>query len=73
RLAAGERLVLATDGVGESKDEHGVEFGMERIIGSLRESRDAEGDVARLVKAVNAFAHGVRHDDLTVLSLARDG
>jgi hypothetical protein len=46
---------------------------MERIIGSLRESRDAEGDVARLVKAVNAFAHGVRHDDLTVLSLARDG
>ncbi len=71
QLGAGERLVLATDGVGESKDEHGVEFGMDRILGALRDSRGAEDDVARMVKAVNAFAHGVRHDDLTVLSIAR--
>jgi len=73
RLGTGERLVLATDGVGESKDEHGVEFGVERILGALRESRDAEGDVASLVQAANAFARGVRHDDLTVLSIARGG
>ena len=72
QLAAGERLVLATDGLGESANPEGVQFGAERIVEALRASSEAARDVAGLLAAVDAFAGGVRNDDLTVLSLSRD-
>ena len=73
QLGPGERLVLATDGVRESKARDGSEFGVARILDALRGSPDAVSDLARLVEAVNRFAGTVRHDDLTILSLSRDG
>jgi len=71
RLAAGERLVLATDGVRESTNAAGEQFGTDRVLEALRGSRSAEDDLARLRAAVEAFSGGVRHDDRTILSIER--
>ena len=71
RLGTGERLVLATDGVRESKGAADEEFGAERILDALRGSRSADDDLARLRAAVDAFTGGVRHDDRTILSIER--
>jgi len=71
RLGAGERLVLATDGVRESKNAADEEFGTDRILEALRGSRSADDDLARLRTAVDAFTGGVRHDDRTILSIER--
>lgn len=73
KLEVGERLVLATDGLGESANADGVQFGMERVVDALRGSASVAQDLERLLGAVAAFAGGARHDDLTILSLARNG
>lgn len=71
RLAVGERLVITTDGVRESRNASGVEFGPERICSVLATSDGPESDVRLLLEALRQFNGGVLHDDLTILSVAR--
>ena len=71
QLAAGERLVLVTDGVRESKSAAGEEFGVARVLEALRGEGGVGDDVARLHDSVHRFAAGVREDDLTILSVGR--
>jgi phosphoserine phosphatase RsbU/P len=70
RLAPGDRLVLATDGVLEATAASGEEFGEDRLCGLVR---SRPGEVARLPQTILdealAFAQGVLHDDATVLVL----
>jgi len=72
QLAIGERLVITTDGVRESRSPAGEEFGTERIIEVLRGARSSEDDVRLLRDAVLKFSGGIVHDDLTILSLSKD-
>ena len=72
RLAAGERLVLTTDGVRESRASDGAEFGSDRVVEALRGSTGSDDDLRRIHEALMRFSKGVRHDDVTVLSLARE-
>ena len=73
-LAAGDNVVLFTDGVNESMSASNVEFGMEGVHRVLREAGNAGPRqlVERLVSAVKQHATGRDpHDDLTVVALGR--
>jgi sigma-B regulation protein RsbU (phosphoserine phosphatase) len=66
----GDRIVLMTDGVVEQPRADQEQFGMDRSLAVLRESRTPEQDVERLHQAVCAFAD-TEHlaDDTTIASL----
>jgi phosphoserine phosphatase RsbU/P len=72
RLAPGDRLVLATDGVLEATAGSGEELGEDRLCAFVS-SLSAE-DVGRLPEAILdealSFAEGTLHDDATVVVLA---
>jgi adenylate cyclase len=69
RLAAGDVLVLVTDGVTEAQDGAGRLFGRARFQGALA-ARAPEAIVMGLVEAVRAFeGDAPASDDLTVLAL----
>ena len=71
RLAPGDRLVLATDGVLEATAASGDEFGEDRLRALVRKTPG--GEVARLpetiLDAALAFADGALHDDATIVVL----
>ncbi len=76
-LAAGDALVLVSDGVTESRDAAGALYGSERLLAVLR-AATAPYDAATLVEAIRAdvaaFAAGTdAADDLTVLALVWRG
>ena len=74
RLAPGDFIALATDGVHEWENPEGEEFGLARLEAVLRRSRDrsAEGVVGGLLAAVADFCKGTRQkDDLTAVILKR--
>ncbi len=68
-LAPGDRLVLFTDGVTEALGPEGEMFGEERLAALVRDAGagSAEALVAAIVAAVESFAGGERHDDLTLV------
>jgi serine phosphatase RsbU (regulator of sigma subunit) len=74
RLAPGDFIALATDGVHEWENPEGEEFGLARLEALLRRSRDrsAEGVIGELLTAVADFCEGTRQkDDLTAVILKR--
>jgi serine phosphatase RsbU (regulator of sigma subunit) len=72
QLAAGDRLVIFSDGVSEASNVAGEEYGDARIIDALR---DTEKDpppavLARLLASVRAYASGApQSDDITAMVL----
>jgi serine phosphatase RsbU (regulator of sigma subunit) len=68
RLSPGSRLCLLTDGISESENDEGVEFGLERV----EQCAQAPDPVVHTLAAVNAFC-GAREaqDDRTILVLER--
>lgn len=72
-MAAGDLLVLFTDGLLEAPDPAGLEFGEARLIEILEGTRgdDLAGILDRVVREVKEWTrHGPQHDDVTVV-LAR--
>jgi len=70
--AAGDVLLLFTDGVSDARNRDGERFGEERVIEIARRYRtEASGAIVeRVFKAVDRFLRGVRaRDDLTVVVL----
>lgn len=78
-IQPGSRLVLYSDGVAEQPAAAEMakgkrdQFGLERVVATLKECREPQQDVDRLVAAVLAFA-GIKRgeplaDDLTVASM----
>jgi serine phosphatase RsbU (regulator of sigma subunit) len=65
----GDVFALVTDGVVETADDHGVEFGLERLERVLCEH--AESPLAEIYGAAleAATLHGAQHDDRTLLLL----
>ena len=68
-LSPGDTLALYTDGVTESFNSTGEEFGEERLIASLRQCRNLPPPalVSCLVDDVLQFSPHEQHDDITLL------
>jgi hypothetical protein len=71
-LAARDRVVLYTDGVSESWNAAGEEFGDDRIVAAARNGgwAGAEETQHRILDALDAFARGDYRDDVTTVVLA---
>jgi serine phosphatase RsbU (regulator of sigma subunit)/catechol 2,3-dioxygenase-like lactoylglutathione lyase family enzyme len=69
QLARGDVFVLYTDGVTESFDAKGDEFGEERLIESLlrRRGLSSQAAIEAIVEDVRAFSPLEQHDDITLI------
>jgi sigma-B regulation protein RsbU (phosphoserine phosphatase) len=74
QLRSGDRLLLYTDGITESRDAAGEEFGDDRLIDLVLhfESNDAAALAESVVGAAGRFSRGHFEDDLTVVSICVD-
>jgi serine phosphatase RsbU (regulator of sigma subunit)/catechol 2,3-dioxygenase-like lactoylglutathione lyase family enzyme len=74
RLRAGDTLALYTDGITESCNAEGEDFGEQRLIAALRSHREmAPQDlVSSVVDEVRKFSPHEQHDDITLI-VARCG
>jgi phosphoserine phosphatase RsbU/P len=71
-LFDGDRVVLFTDGVSESRDADGNDYGedrLERVIAANRQA-PARELIATIVDSVSSFSRGRADDDLTLVALA---
>ena len=68
-LAPGDTVVLYSDGVTEAQSADGCEFGEDRLVEvvTANPGRPATEVLARIIDAVDAFAHGTPYDDVTAL------
>lgn len=69
RLFAGDTMALYTDGVTESFNNAGEEFGEERLIAALRQNRGSSPQdlLDSIVKEVRRFSGREQHDDITLI------
>ncbi len=73
-LESGDCLVLYTDGVTEALESNGEEFGLERMIQSVRASapQGAAAIVERVNEDVRTFAGAhPQHDDITLIAIRK--
>jgi sigma-B regulation protein RsbU (phosphoserine phosphatase) len=72
QLAPGDRVVFFTDGVTESCDPSGDEFGEPRLLQLLQQHRTASASQLqeRILASVSDFTRGHLQDDATLLVLA---
>jgi len=73
-LAAGDRLVIFTDGVVEAEDSGANQFGEPRLLSGLQLGRSLPPAQALngLMTSIEAFVgHAPQHDDITCLILDR--
>ena len=76
QLSPGDKIFVYTDGVVEAQDAAKEQFGMERMLAALNESRDAapEQILKNVRGAVDEFAKDAEQfDDLTMLCLEYNG
>ena len=73
RLEAGDTLLLYTDGVTESFNEQGEEFGEPRLIDSLERHRAlaSEALLAAILEDLRRFSAREQHDDITLMVFGR--
>ncbi|MGD0696104.1 MAG: SpoIIE family protein phosphatase [Terriglobia bacterium] len=69
RLFSGDTLLLYTDGITESFNDRGEEFGEQRLIEVLRRNRELPSQplLASIVDAVREFSPHEQHDDITLI------
>jgi len=69
QLGEGDTLTLYTDGITESFNEAGEDFGERRLVEALRQSRELapEAMLASIVDQVRRFSGGEQHDDITLV------
>jgi serine phosphatase RsbU (regulator of sigma subunit) len=69
RLAAGDTLAVYTDGLTESFNGAGEEFGEERLIEALRGHHDLPSNslLNAIVEEVRRFSPHEQHDDITLI------
>ena len=68
-LFTGDTLALYTDGITESFNDAGEEFGEQRLIDALRQVSNASPKEALdlIVKEVRGFSRREQHDDITLV------
>jgi sigma-B regulation protein RsbU (phosphoserine phosphatase) len=69
RLFSGDTLALYTDGVTESFNDAGEEFGEERLVESLRRRRglSSQALIAAIVAELRQFSPYEQSDDITLI------
>jgi serine phosphatase RsbU (regulator of sigma subunit) len=69
QLSPGDILTLYTDGVTESFDESGEEFGEQRLLDTLRQHTHlpAHQLLASVIDRIQAFSSAEQHDDITLI------
>ncbi len=69
QLGEGDTLTLYTDGITESFNDAGEDFGERRLMEALRQSRelDPQAMLASVVDQVRRFSVGEQHDDITLV------
>ena len=69
QLSPGDTLALYTDGITESFNDRGEEFGERRLIEALRRHREkpSESLLESIVEAVRRFSPEEQHDDITLI------
>ncbi|MBV8892163.1 MAG: SpoIIE family protein phosphatase [Acidobacteria bacterium] len=69
QLSPGDILALYTDGITESRNDRGEEFGEERLIRALQKNRarQAKDLVEAIVYDVERFSGHEQHDDITLI------
>jgi len=72
RLAAGDRLVLFTDGLNEAEDADGNDFGDDRLVDSVvaNRSQPAAALLDSVFGRVRVFTGGRFRDDATLITVA---
>jgi serine phosphatase RsbU (regulator of sigma subunit)/predicted enzyme related to lactoylglutathione lyase len=72
-LSSGDTLALYTDGITESCNDAGEEFGDQRLIEALRRHREQSPPalVASIVDEVQRFSPHEQHDDITLIVAKR--
>jgi serine phosphatase RsbU (regulator of sigma subunit) len=74
RLAAGDTLLLYTDGAFESRDREGRKLGLERLREALRREGTAGGPLSQgILTLVDNHARGVIDDDVLVATVRFTG
>ncbi len=70
RLFSGDTLVLYTDGVTESFNEAGEDFGEQRLIEAMRRHRQLSSQalISSIVEEVQQFSTSEQHDDITLIA-----
>ena len=74
-MAAGDRIVLYSDGLTEARDTEGQFFGIERLEKLFSEKAHIPiAEMARaIVDGVGAFRYGPARDDIVLLAVALPG
>ena len=69
QLSSGDLLALYTDGVTESFNPDGEEFGEERLVDALRRHREqaARTIISSVVAEIQLFSPEEQHDDITLI------
>ena len=69
QLSAGDTLVFYTDGITESFNPAGEEFGEERLLSALHRNRELASPalLRSVVDEVRDFGAGSQHDDITMI------
>jgi len=72
RIAAGDRIVLFTDGLNEAENEAGVDFGDEQLVQTVVSHRDQPAAVLldTIFGRVREFTGGRFADDATLITVA---
>ncbi|HEU5403057.1 MAG TPA: PP2C family protein-serine/threonine phosphatase, partial [Terriglobales bacterium] len=75
QLRSGDTLVLFTDGVTESFDVHGEEFGEDKLTDSLRRNltQPVDAILKCVVDDVKSFSPLEQHDDITLIVAKCEG
>jgi phosphoserine phosphatase RsbU/P len=69
KLAAGDVLVIYTDGISEASPNEEDEFGEQRLIDAARDGRERSADeiLEAIISEVQAFSRGEQADDMTLI------
>jgi serine phosphatase RsbU (regulator of sigma subunit) len=69
QLLSGDTLALYTDGITESFDDAGEEFGEERLVEALLKHRErpSRALLDSIVDEVRRFSPHEQHDDITLI------
>jgi sigma-B regulation protein RsbU (phosphoserine phosphatase) len=74
RIGPGDRLLMYTDGITESRNADGEEFGEDRLeeLASRTLDKDAAALTQAVISAAAQFSNGHFDDDLTVVAVSID-
>ena len=68
QLFPGDTLVLYTDGMTESFNDSGEEFGEQRLVQALRQPHEScQGLLSAVLDEVMQFSSGEQRDDITLI------